>query len=196
MQLEAQPGFALWFTGLPASGKTVLARELRQLLATRDIHAVVLDSDELRAVLTPEPRYTAAERDWLYHVIAYLAAWLTRSGVNVLIAATANRRSYRDGARANIGRFVEVYVRCDPAVCRQRDPKGLYRRAAQGLATALPGASADYEPPLAPEIVVDSDQCTPVEAARFVLQHIDDVVGRPSALRAGDCYDDPTPDTP
>lgn len=97
IMLSAQPpGFAIWFTGLPASGKTALAQQLRLLLAAQGIPTVVLDSDDLRCVLTPQPCYTEDERDWVYRVIAHLATWLTQSSVNVLIAATANRRAYRD----------------------------------------------------------------------------------------------------
>ena len=172
MSAAPRQGFALWLTGLPASGKTTLAHALRAQLAAAGTPAVVLDGDELRGMLTPEPRYTAAERDWLYGVIADLATWLCRSGVNVLIAATANRRAYRDRARAQIDRFAEVYVRCAAAICRARDPKGLYRQAAAGTMDSLPGVGAAYEPPLAPEATVDTDHLLPDDAARMVLAQL------------------------
>jgi adenylylsulfate kinase len=107
----------------------IIARELRRMPATRSVPALILDSDELRRMLTPQPTYSAAERDWFYGVIASLAAWLTQNGLNVLIAATAHRRAYRDQARLQIARFAEVYVRCPLHVCHQRAPKGLYAQA-------------------------------------------------------------------
>ncbi len=156
---HAQAGFALWFTGLPASGKSSLAQAFQRRLAEAGIAAVILDSDELRQILTPQPTYAPAERDWFYGVIAWLAALLTQNGVNVLIAATAPRRVYRERARQQIPRLAVVWVKCPPSVCRQRDPKGLWRRAATGEVTNLPGADLTYEQPAAPEAIVDtSDQ--------------------------------------
>jgi adenylylsulfate kinase len=175
-RLRPDQGFAAWLTGLPASGKTTLAYTLQHELARRGVRAVVLDSDALRAVLIRDPVYTAAEREWLYGVIIYLAEWLTQSGVNILIAATAHRRAYRQQARARVRRFAEVYVRCALEVCRRRDPKGVYTLAQSGRAGHVPGLGVEYELPLAPEAVVDTDRLTPAEAARVVLAQLDPVI--------------------
>jgi adenylylsulfate kinase len=166
------PGFAVWLTGLPASGKTTVAHELRRLLAERGLPAVLIDSDDLRRILTPQPAYTDAERDWFYGVIIYLAAWLARSGVNVLMAATAHRQAYRQLAREQIERFVEVYVRCPIEVCRRRDPKGIYRLAQQGQAGSVPGVGVTYEPPAHPDVVVDTDRLSAAEAADTILAQL------------------------
>lgn len=173
----AQPsldGFVIWFTGLPASGKTTLAHLVKEQLAERRIHAIVLDSDDLRAVLTPEPAYTEQERDWFYNVIAYLAAFLSANGVNVLVAATAHRRRYRDRAREQIGRFAEVFVRCSLETCKERDPKGIYTLAEAGQAESVPGVGADYESPIRPAAVIDTTNTNPLEAARSVLAQLRD----------------------
>lgn len=167
-----RPAFVIWFTGLPASGKTTLAHLLRRQLAAQGVHTVVLDSDELRTALTPRPDYSDAERDWFYSVIAYLAAWLANSGVNVLVAATAHRRRYREEARRQIGRFAEVYVQCPVAVCRERDSKGLYRRFEAGQVENVPGLDVPYEPPRAPEAAVDTGQQNPDDAAEAVLRQL------------------------
>lgn len=155
MPSEREPGFAVWLTGFPASGKSTIARFLAALLAGHGARAFVLDSDDLRSLITPKPRYDAAERDRFYGTLADLARTLSENGVPVLVAATANRRAYRDRARAGIPRFLEVHVACPLEVCRKRDPKGIYRRAAAGTARNVPGVSAPYEPPLRPEVVVD-----------------------------------------
>ena len=168
MTAQPRPGFVTWFTGLPASGKTTLARSTQQLLVERGIHAILVDSDDWRAILTPRPEYTEAERDWFYSVIGYLATWLANNSVNVLVAATANRRLYRDQARQQIERFAEVYVYCPLAVCRERDPKGIYDLAQEGKAGNVPGVGTVYEAPLAPEAVVDTSNSTPDEAAESV----------------------------
>ena len=87
----------------------------------------------------------------------------------VLVAATANRRAYRDLARAGIPRFLEVFVECPLAVCRARDPKGIYRRADTGSAPNVPGVSAAYEPPIRPEVVVDGARDPADKSARAIL---------------------------
>ncbi|KPV50266.1 hypothetical protein SE17_27960, partial [Kouleothrix aurantiaca] len=145
-------GWALWLTGLPASGKTTIAWALRHTLEARGISAIVIDSDALRALLLPNSTYTPAERDWLYHRLVELTTWLVRSGENVIIAATGSQRRYREAARAVLGvHFAEVWVRCPAAVCQARDPKGLYASASAGLAHNLPGVGAAYEPPEHPD---------------------------------------------
>jgi adenylylsulfate kinase len=166
-------GFALWLTGLPSSGKTTLAHALSRLLARRGISALVLDSDDLRKRLTPNPTYSSEERDWFYGVVAYMAELLASNGVNVLIAATAPRRRYRQAARQRIARFAEVYVECPPAICRARDPKGLWQRAEDGEIAGLPGADAPYEPPESPEAQVDTACTTVEEASRQILAQLE-----------------------
>ena len=169
-----RPGFAIWLTGLPASGKSTLARTLAQLLRERGIAVQILDSDELRQRLTPEPSYSSGERDWFYDTITFLAELLTGNGVNVLIAATACQRAYRRAARERIDRFAEVYLACPPEVCRARDGKGLWERADQGEIATLPGAGTPYEVPDAPEVEVDTARHSAEEAARQILRGLRD----------------------
>ncbi len=150
------PGLVIWFTGLPGAGKSTLAFALGQRLSAQGIPVQVLDSDELRRQLTPHPTYSAAERDWFYDTVIYLAGLLAKNGVHVLIAATGSRRAYRDAARARLPRFAELFVDCPTAVCQQRDPKGLWQLAAAGEIATLPGAGDAYEPPLHPELHVNT----------------------------------------
>jgi adenylylsulfate kinase len=174
-----EPGFVLWFTGLPAAGKTTLAHAVQRALAERQIHSILLDSDELRKLLTPQPTYSASERDWFYSVVAGLAAWLARSGVNVLIAATANRRLYRQVARDQIERFAEVYVVCSLATCQQRDPKGIYARACTSAGDQVPGLGSTFEPPEQPEVVVDTDRLSVAEGTALILQQLEKFLAIP-----------------
>jgi len=173
MPAAFRPGFAIWLTGLPSSGKTTLAHALRRQLNERGIVVQILDSDQLRRRLTPNPTYSAEERDWFYDIITFLAELLTTNGVNVLIAATASQRAYRQAARDRISRFAEVYVECPPEVCRARDPKGLWERADRDEITNLPGAGARYEAPDVPEARVDTACHSAEEAARRILRRLD-----------------------
>jgi adenylylsulfate kinase len=161
--------FAVWITGLPASGKSTLARALTAQLAERGVDAAVLESDALRQALSDHPSYDERERDAFYRVMAYIGSVLTEHSVPVIFDATANRRAYRDEARQQIPRFLEVYVECPIETCMARDPKGIYRQAREGAASSVPGLQAAYEPPQAPEILVHSGQETPEAAAARVI---------------------------
>lgn len=167
--MTRQRGWTIWLTGLPASGKTTLARVLQAVLLQHGLPVVVLDSDLLRPVLAPEAGFADADRAAFYARLVELAALLNADSVNVLIAATANRRAFRQQARQRLQLFAEVWVRCALDVCRARDPKGLYRRAQAGLIQHLPGVDEPYESPVAPEVIVDTDRQTPEQAAHAML---------------------------
>ena len=133
---ETKPGFAVWITGLPASGKSTVAAALAEELRARGVAVEVLESDALRRVFTPHPRYDEAERDAFYGQIAFIGALFARHGIAVIFDATANLRAYRDRARQQIPRFLEVYVDTPLEVCMRRDPKGIYRDGRRGAGTA------------------------------------------------------------
>jgi adenylylsulfate kinase len=164
--------FAVWITGLPASGKSTITRALVRELASRDVDIAVLESDALRQVLTPHPTYADGERETFYKSMAYIGSLLVTHGVPVLFDATANRRAYRAAAREAIERFVEVYVDCALEVCVARDPKGIYRKAQSGQASTVPGVQAFYEPPEHPDVVV-SGSGDATEAARTILRTLE-----------------------
>jgi adenylylsulfate kinase-like enzyme len=141
----------VWLTGPPASGKTTVARALSRLLAGEGLTVVHLESDVLRPILAPGAGYLPEERDRVYRSLADLAALLVSQNVPVILDATAPRRAHRERARAAIARFLEVLVDAPASVREARDPKGLYRRAREGQAPNLPGATESYEPPGAPD---------------------------------------------
>ena len=158
--------FAVWLTGLSGSGKSAIARELLGRLHERGIAVAHLESDVLRTQLTPFPAYDQVERDFFYGALAAVGSFASAAGRAVVFDATANRRRYRDAARAAIARFAEVYVDTPLEVCRARDPKGLYRNE---KVSSLPGVQAAYEPPLAPELVVHGDRGTPAQRADQIV---------------------------
>ncbi len=164
-----EEGFAVWITGLPASGKSTLASALSSALEAVGIDAAVLESDALRKVFTPKPRYDDEEREVFYGSMIHVGRILTRHGVPVIFDATAHRRRWRDQAREAIPKFLEVHVACPLAVCVSRDPKGIYRRGTLGEAPRVPGLQAEYEPPRRPEVEVQGDREPPEEAARRVV---------------------------
>lgn len=167
-----KPAFAVWITGLPASGKSTITRALVRELACRGVDAAVLESDALRQVLTPRPTYSDDERETFYRSMVHIGALLVKHGVPVIFDATANRRVYRAAARSHIERFLEVYVDCPLETCVARDPKGIYRRARSGEASTVPGIQAAYEPPERPDVVVSGSGDT-TEAGRAIARALE-----------------------
>jgi adenylylsulfate kinase len=155
----------VWITGLPASGKSTIAAEVKNLLAQRRVDVEVLESDVLRKVLSERPGYAEADREAFYRRMVWIGVMLSRHGVPVIFDATANKRSYRDHARRQIPCFVEIFVDVPLEVCRQRDPKGIYRNE-----TDVPGLQAVYEPPESPDLVIDGVHEFPADAARRVVE--------------------------
>jgi adenylylsulfate kinase len=159
----------LWITGRPASGKSTLARALSEELASRGVRATIVDSDEARAAITPEPHYTAEERALFYRALAYLAARLAQEGIVAIVAATAHAAVYRHWARDLCPSLFLLYARCPLAVCESRDPKGLYRHARGDKKTTLPGVGVPFEEPADADWVVDTDRSLTPEQVRAVI---------------------------
>jgi adenylylsulfate kinase len=172
VERRIQEAFAVWVTGLPASGKSTIVAALTAQLMDRGVDVAVLESDALRQIFTPHPHYDEEERATFYRQLAYVGALLTRHGVPVIFDATANRRIYRDRARQQIPRFLEVYVDCPLETCMSRDPKGIYRKAREGAANTVPGLQATYEPPKEPDLVVLGDRQAPEAAAKRIIAEL------------------------
>ncbi len=158
-------GWCVWVTGLPGSGKSAVCEKLESLFGERGVRVQVLGSDALREVITPKPSYSVEEREMVYAVLVYIAKLLTNNNVNVIVDATGNLRRYRDRARSEIPKFVEAYLECPLDVCMKREderqqtrqaPEHIYARALAGRAATVPGLGQPYEPPLRPEIIVDT----------------------------------------
>lgn len=162
--------FAIWLTGLPASGKSTIAAALRPQLEQLKLSVEVLESDAVRRLLTPTATYSLAERDLFYRALAFMGARLVAHGVTVIFDATANKRAYRDFARSLIPRFIEVAVECPLGLAMQRDYKGTYQRGQRGKSSTVPGLQDPYEAPFNPEVRVDTTQLSATDAARMVLQ--------------------------
>jgi adenylylsulfate kinase len=169
-------GFAIWLTGLPASGKSTIVAALVPRLEDMGCAVEVLESDAVRRVLTPIPTYSVTERELFYRALAFMGARLVAHGVTVIFDATANRRAYRDFARGLIRRFIEVAVECPLATCIRRDYKGTYQRGQRGDSSTVPGLQDPYEAPLHPDVRIDTAKVQAKEAAdmimKFVRQHV------------------------
>ena len=172
--MTAQPstaGCVVWFTGVPAAGKSTLAGELAGMLTADGIATEILDGEDIRAMISPDLGFSDADRDLNTKRLAYVAQLLARHGVVVIVAAVSNRRAHRDRARRMSpgGRFVEVYVRCSLEECKRRDPNGLYKRGERGEISDIAGWHQPYEAPAAAEVTVNTEAQSPRDAASAVL---------------------------
>ena len=164
--------FAIWITGLPASGKSTIVSELRPQLDALGLTVDVLESDEVRRVLTPAATYSQEERDLFYRALAFTGQRLVAHGVTVVFDATASRRAYRDFARRAIPRFAEVWVDCPLAICMERDRKGTYKKGERGESSTVPGLQAPFEAPLNPELRIDTTTLSTGEAVQRILTFV------------------------
>lgn len=172
-------GFVVWFTGLPSSGKSTLARLLEEELRRRGLGVEVLDGDEVRQRLSRSLGFSKEDRDENIRRISYVARLLSKNGAVAITAAISPYRAIRDEARQEIGRFVEIYVKCALEACIARDVKGLYRRALAGEIPNLTGISDPYEEPLNPELVVETDKESPEASLKRILARLEELQSLP-----------------
>ena len=149
-------GATLWFTGLPASGKSTLAAAVEQRLVGEGRPALVLDGDNLRHGLNADLGFSAADRAENVRRTAHAAALLAEAGTVALVSLVSPYASGRAAARALHEQaklpFAEVWVDTPLAECERRDPKGLYARARAGELPGFTGVDDPYEAPEAPEV--------------------------------------------
>ncbi len=164
-----EPGIVIWFTGVPASGKSTLAAAVQQRLEAMGLPVENLDADEVRANLSPNLGYTEEARDENTKRLAWFAQKLSGYGANVMIAAVAPKQAYRERGREWCEKFVEAFVDAPLEVCQQRDPKGLYARAARGEVNDIAGMHQPYEAPVNPEVHVKTNECSIEECTDAVM---------------------------
>ena len=164
-----QKGFTVWFTGLSGSGKSTIAEMLYHELRARNLKVEILDGDIVRQNLSKGLGFSKEDRDTNILRIGFVAELLTRNGVATICCPISPYRETRDACRKAIGEFVEIYMHATvEELAANRDPKGLYKKALAGEITNFTGVDDPYEPPLHPELVVD----TMVEEPEDSLQHV------------------------
>jgi bifunctional enzyme CysN/CysC len=155
-----QRGATIWFTGLPASGKSTIAVAVERALVESGRVAYLLDGDNLRHGLSDDLGFSAGDRAENIRRVGHLTRLLADAGVVALASLVSPLKSDRETARAlnEAARlpFIEVYVATSLAECEKRDPKGLYARARSGELKGLTGVDAPYEPPPDPDLVLDT----------------------------------------
>lgn len=174
-QLLKQRGRILWFTGLSGSGKSTVADEVERLLLEQGRVTYLLDGDNIRFGLNRDLTFSDADRRENIRRIAEVAKLFVDAGIIVLAAFISPFREDRDNIRTSVeeGQFLEVSISTPLEVCEARDVKGLYAKARRGEIPNFTGITSPYEPPLHPEIDIDTTDISIAEAARHVIEALE-----------------------
>jgi adenylylsulfate kinase len=175
VSLVGQKGAVIWLTGLSASGKSTIARRTEQLLLERRVNAYVLDGDNIRFGLNKDLGFSPADRTENIRRIGEVAKLFADAAVITLTAFISPYREDRDKVRAIMpaGTFIECFVDAPIAVCEERDPKGLYKKARAGQIPEFTGISAPYEEPLNPEFTLKTGEMSVDECAQALVAHLE-----------------------
>ncbi|MFX1388589.1 MAG: adenylyl-sulfate kinase [Promethearchaeota archaeon] len=166
-------GFTLWFTGLPCSGKTVLANAVRDDLKAKGMKVERLDGDIVRKSLTKDLGFTEEDRNMNIERVTFVAKLLTRNGVAVLASFVSPYNKIRQYSRKEIGDFILVYVKCSIEVCEDRDVKGMYMKARLGEIKDFTGINHPFEEPLNADIIVETDKQNIGESKEIIIKALD-----------------------
>ncbi|HEY8090462.1 MAG TPA: adenylyl-sulfate kinase [Polyangiaceae bacterium] len=167
----------VWFTGLPASGKSTIAHEVAEGLAVRGMQVEELDGESVRH-LFPETGFSRADRDQHVKRVGHLASRLESHGVVVVASFVSPYAEARRFVRGLCRSFIEVHVATPLEECEKRDPKGLYRKARAGELPGFTGIDAPYEVPEKPELRIDTTQMSAGDAAEKVIALVMKEAGR------------------
>jgi bifunctional enzyme CysN/CysC len=172
--LKNQKAKVLWFTGLSGSGKSTIANEVEKSLALMNRHTFLLDGDNIRHGLNKDLGFTEADRIENIRRVGEVAKLMADAGLIVLTAFISPFRAERDLVRAMLpeGEFVEIFVDTPLEVAEARDVKGLYKKARAGELKNFTGIDSPYEPPLQPQIRVNTVEMTPAQAAEYIVRQI------------------------
>src|SRR6186713_2582399 len=148
----------IWFTGLSGAGKSTIANALEQALVQRGHHSYLLDGDNVRHGLNSDLNFSEADRNENIRRIGEVSALFIDAGLIVLTAFISPIRAERNRIRERIGdeKFIEIYLSTSLEDCEKRDPKGLYVKARAGQIREFTGIDSPYEPPLAPQVTIDT----------------------------------------
>lgn len=171
--LLRQRGLAIWLCGLSGSGKSTIAGAVERVLHKQGRFVVVLDGDNVRSGLNSNLGFSDQDRLENIRRLAEVAKMLVSEGIITIVSAITPRGELRDLARGLLGDdLFEVYVQASYATCEKRDVKGLYAKAARGEIEHFTGKDGSFEPPQAPALTLNSENCSVEDAAFELLEAI------------------------
>lgn len=173
-KLKQHRSILLWFTGLSGSGKSTIANCVEQELHKNNIHTYTLDGDNIRKGLNSDLSFSPKDRSENIRRIAETAHLMMDAGLVVLAAFVSPYRKDREHVRNIIGNdnMIEIYVNTSIEECERRDIKGLYKKARKGEIKNMTGVSAPYESPLHPDIQINTEEVTIINATKQIINFI------------------------
>jgi len=172
---KSQKPAVIWFTGLSGAGKSTIANALEQALVQRGHHSYLLDGDNVRHGLNSDLNFSEADRNENIRRIGEVSALFIDAGLIVLTAFISPIRAERNRIRERIGeeKFIEIYLSTSLEDCEKRDPKGLYVKARAGQIREFTGIDSPYEPPLAPQVTIDTSRVNVAGAVEQILNYLE-----------------------
>ncbi len=166
--------FVIWFTGLSGSGKSTLAKHFEKKMHERGLNTYPLDGDNVRHGLNKDLGFSAQDREENIRRIAEVAKLMVDAGVIVTSSFISPYRKERDFARSIVdsNEFIEVHVNAPLDVCENRDVKGLYKKAREGVIKNFTGISDPYEEPLNPDLKIDTHEMTIDESVDKIIDFL------------------------
>ncbi|MFN3813548.1 MAG: adenylyl-sulfate kinase [Aquificaceae bacterium] len=173
-RLNNHKSMAVWFTGLPASGKSTIAHATEKKLYELGIRTYTLDGDNIRHSLCSDLGFSKKDRDENLRRVAEVVKLFVDAGIIALAAFVSPLKEQREKVKSIIGRedFLEIYCRCPVEVCESRDPKGMYKKAILGKIEEFTGISSPYEEPENPDLVLDTHLLSVEESVEKVVSLI------------------------
>ncbi|WP_067621208.1 adenylyl-sulfate kinase [Alicyclobacillus acidiphilus] len=168
--------FVLWLTGLSGAGKSTVASALELELHRRGLRTYLLDGDNLRHGINADLGFAQKDRSENIRRVSEIAKLFVDAGMIVIAGLISPTREDRDKARARFeqNEFFEVFIDCPVEVCKERDPKGLYKKALAGEIRNFTGIDAEYEVPLHPDLTLHTNKQSVEESVRQIIQFLED----------------------
>ena len=163
-----------WLYGLSGSGKSTLAVEMEKRLHQQGIHSVVLDGDNLRSGLNSDLGFSDEDRCENIRRVSEVAKLFAESGIIALVSLITPLREFRKNAKSIIGEldFHEVFIKASFNTCKERDVKGLYAKAEEGMVASFTGQGSEFEEPDTDCLIIDSEKESPEQSADRLLDFI------------------------
>jgi len=168
----------IWITGITASGKTTLGRELYEKLLEKGVRQLeFLDAEERRKLIDKTYGHSIEERLLLSKKWVEIAIEKNLKGTNVIISTVSHKKVMREYARTKIPRFMEIFLDCSPEVCADRDYKGHFKLAKAGEYDLFPGVTEAYEPSDAPELILNTERTPFSECSDILYREVVEFLG-------------------
>ena len=177
-KLLGSKGMVFWLYGLSGSGKSTMVVEMERRLHKKNIHSVVLDGDNLRSGLNQDLSFSEKDRRENIRRVSEVAKIFSENGIIVFVSLITPLREFRQSARTIIGDdyFQEVFVKASFNTCQERDVKGLYAKASDGLVPSFTGQGSDFEEPVDQQFIIDSEKESEDISSEKLFQFVLDLI--------------------